>query len=49
VRQTVGRESETVMFWDGRDSNGGVVSSGVYIYQLEADSKILTGTVVVSR
>ncbi len=35
--------------WDGRAGNGGVVSQGVYIYQIRAEGKTFTGTVVVVR
>lgn len=34
--------------WDGR-SNGMTVQSGVYVYRINADSRIFTGTVVVVR
>jgi len=36
------------LYWDGK-ANGRRVPSGVYIYQLEAENKIFTGTVVVVR
>ncbi len=36
------------LMWDGR-SQGNVVASGVYIYQLEAEGKILNGTVAVIK
>jgi flagellar hook assembly protein FlgD len=53
VRGNIERESETadgtVLFWDGRDQSGNVVKSGIYIYQIEADSKIMNGTIVVAR
>ena len=35
--------------WNGRSSNGGIVASGVYIYQIEVESHIYSGTVVVVR
>ncbi|MBI4057015.1 MAG: gliding motility-associated C-terminal domain-containing protein [Elusimicrobia bacterium] len=34
--------------WDGK-SNGSVVTSGVYVYQVEAEGKVFNGTVVVIR
>ena len=36
------------MMWDAK-SNGTIVTSGVYVYQLEADGKVFNGTVVVIR
>jgi hypothetical protein len=35
--------------WDGRDSNGAVVPSGVYLYKIQAGKEKTTGTVVVAR
>ncbi|MFA5858222.1 MAG: fibronectin type III domain-containing protein [Elusimicrobiota bacterium] len=39
----------TVLYWDGKDKSGKVVDSGVYIYQIEADGRVQTGTVVVAK
>ena len=49
VRRTIERESEYVMFWDGRDDSGKTVKSGIYIYQIEAGIQIINGAVVVSK
>ncbi len=35
--------------WNGHASNGAVVASGVYIYQIQGGKKIFNGTVVVAR
>jgi hypothetical protein len=35
--------------WDGRDNNGNIVSSGVYLYLLESDGAVSRGTVTVMR
>ena len=35
--------------WNGHASNGEVVASGVYIYQIKGGKKIFNGTVVVAR
>jgi hypothetical protein len=35
--------------WDGRDMNGAVVPSGVYLYKIQAGKDKQTGTVVVAR
>jgi hypothetical protein len=37
------------LVWDGRDSNGAVVPSGVYLYKLSTADQTVTGTVVVAR
>ncbi|MFH2202159.1 MAG: gliding motility-associated C-terminal domain-containing protein [Elusimicrobiota bacterium] len=36
------------LYWDGK-ANGRQAAPGVYIYQLEAENRIFTGTVVVVR
>ena len=41
--------TNTSIVWDGRDSNGAVVPSGVYIYKISAGKEKATGTVVVAR
>jgi|GEM_PF-2436454 len=35
--------------WDGRDSNGDIVESGIYIYQIQSSEAVLTGSIVVSK
>ncbi len=35
--------------WDGKDENGAIVSSGVYLYLLEADGSMRRGTITVMR
>ncbi|MBI4377297.1 MAG: gliding motility-associated C-terminal domain-containing protein, partial [Elusimicrobia bacterium] len=41
-------DSNTTLVWDGK-SNGAVVPGGVYIYQIEAEGRNYTGTVVVVK
>jgi len=49
LRSSLPREQETVLYWDGRDSDDRIVPSGVYIYQIEADGRAVNGTIVVAR
>ena len=42
-------DTETSLKWDGKNADRKVVSSGIYIYQLEADKKVFNGTVVVAK
>ncbi|HBU70446.1 MAG TPA: hypothetical protein DEE98_08730 [Elusimicrobia bacterium] len=49
IKDSLPRETETVLYWDGKDRDGNIVSSGVYFYQIEADGKIFSGSVVVAR
>ncbi|MEN8006283.1 MAG: FlgD immunoglobulin-like domain containing protein [Candidatus Krumholzibacteriota bacterium] len=45
-RETAGAHS---IFWDGRDGNGRIVSSGVYAYTLKTNSEVLRRRMVVVR
>ncbi len=38
-----------VLRWDGKDKNGEIVRSGIYIYQVQAEGKVINGTIVVAR
>jgi flagellar hook assembly protein FlgD len=49
VRRNLERDGDNSMFWDGYDNDGDVVKGGVYVYQIEAGKKIITGTVVVAK
>jgi len=49
VRQLDIGQTETSFAWDGKDQKGKVASSGVYIYQLEAEGKVINGTVILAR
>ncbi|MBI4668644.1 MAG: hypothetical protein HY747_05585 [Elusimicrobia bacterium] len=42
-------EDGTVYVWNGRDYDGNLVPSGVYIYQFKVEGKVFNGTVVVAR
>ena len=35
--------------WDGRDKSGSIVRSGVYVYQIQSEGKVINGTIVVAR
>jgi len=39
----------TSVVWDGRDEQGAVVPSGVYLYEIRAGDDSVTGTVAVAR
>ncbi len=39
----------TTLSWTGKDSSGGAVASGIYMYRIEGDGQIITGTVSVAR
>lgn len=35
--------------WDGTDEDGDIVESGVYIYQLEVEGKVISGVIAVAK
>ena len=39
----------TTLIWDGKDLNGAVAPSGVYVYRIEGEGKTFTGTVAIAR
>jgi hypothetical protein len=49
IRRNLPREMETVLYWDGRDTSGTIVPSGIYLYQIEVDGKVVNGTIVVAK
>jgi hypothetical protein len=49
IRGSLELETANIMVWDGRDGNNKIVDGGIYIYQVEADGKILNGTIVVAK
>lgn len=41
--------NETSLIWDGKDSSGRSVPSGIYVYQIKIGDKQASGTVVVAH
>ena len=35
--------------WDGKNIEGKFVRTGVYIYQVQSEGKVINGTIVVAR
>jgi hypothetical protein len=35
--------------WDGRDDDGDIVESGVYVYQFKVDGTLISGTIAVAK
>ena len=44
-----GSDPLSLLVWDGKDSVGRVVPGGIYLYRIDFQGKIITGTVVVAR
>lgn len=49
LRDKIVRTLHNEQVWDGRSENGRVCKGGVYIYQIEAENKRVTGKVVLIK
>lgn len=49
LRVTSESPTSTSLVWDGRDEQGAVVPSGVYLYKIRSGDQSVTGTVAVAR
>jgi len=53
IFDVTGKKVKTISYppyqWDGRDDEGRLVESGVYIYQFEVDGKLISGMIAVAK
>lgn len=49
VKELITTSGEQELNWDGKNEDGELVESGVYIYQLQVGERYATGTVVVAK
>jgi flagellar hook assembly protein FlgD len=49
VKELIAPPGERELMWDGKNDNGDLVESGVYIYQIQVGEKFSTGTVIVAK
>ena len=49
VWETIGDPGIREVEWDGRDEDGEVVESGVYVYQMQVGESFRTGTLIVAK
>ncbi len=44
-----GPDPSVTLIWDGKASNGSLVSGGIYVYQISVNGVSVNGTVVVAK
>ena len=49
VKELITTSGEQELKWDGKNEDGELVESGVYIYQLQVGERYATGTVIVAK
>ncbi len=49
VKELITTSGEQELNWDGKNEDGELVESGVYIYQLQVGERYATGTVIVAK
>ena len=37
------------LFWDGRDTDGRKARGGIYLYKIDVEQKVITGSMVLAR
>jgi len=42
-------DGENRFTWDGKDEDGDIVPSGIYIYQIEVEGQTINGTIVLAK
>lgn len=49
IKRLAAQLGETELKWDGKNENGDIVESGIYIYQLQVGNSYATGTIIVVK
>ena len=49
VKTLTAELGDTELKWDGKNENGEIVESGIYIYQLQVGDSFKTGTIIVAK
>lgn len=49
VKTLTAQLGDTELKWDGKNENGDIVESGIYIFQLQVGENYITGTIIVAK
>ncbi len=49
IKSLIAELGETELKWDGKNENGEIVESGIYIYQLQIGESFKTGTIILAK
>lgn len=49
IKSLIAELGETELKWDGKNENGEIVESGIYIYQLQVGDSFKTGTIILAK
>ena len=49
IKSLLAELGETELKWDGKNENGEIVESGIYIYQLQIGESFKTGTIILAK
>ncbi|MCG9126947.1 fibronectin type III domain-containing protein [Candidatus Poribacteria bacterium] len=49
IRSLMAQIGETELKWDGKNENGDIVESGIYLYQLQVGDSYKTGTIILAK
>ena len=49
VKELRGGPDDNELEWDGKDEDGEVVESGVYVYQMQIGDSFKTGTIIAAK
>ena len=49
IKSLIAELGETELKWDGKNENGEIVESGIYIYQIQIGESFKTGTIILAK
>ena len=49
IKSLIAELGEKELKWDGKNENGEIVESGIYIYQVQVGDSFETGTIILAK